>query len=84
MFKCAPTARSMFRGFLLLFHSGRARQQKKENPDITRVGIFNLLKPSIILNLCLRVLFTATKIDIIFQTNKFFGRKNEKSSTIVP
>ena len=70
--------------FFVIISLRPRKTAKKENPDITRVGIFNLLKPSIILNLCLRVLFTATKIDIIFQTNKFFGRKNEKSSTIVP
>lgn len=71
-------ARSMFKGFFVIISRSPRRQQKKENPDIPRVGIFYLLKPSIILIFVCVFFFTAAKIDNIFQTNKFLERKKRK------
>ena len=83
MFKCACGAFNVQRFFVIISRWPRKPAKKRKSRHNACRNLF-LLKPSIILNLCLRVLFTPTKIDIIFQTNKFFEGKNEKSSTIEP
>ncbi len=71
-------ARSMFKGFFVIISRSSRRQQKKENPDIPRVGIFYLLKPSIILNLRLRFLLYGGKDRQYFSNKQVFRAKKRK------